>query len=87
MSTPSIGQTPGPLPSATPGFNAKARFTQLLQTSNRNGAQYRPAGANDKAPALTDYTSIEKPGTVAADTVRYITQDGDHVLVLSLIHI
>ncbi|WP_122613272.1 hypothetical protein [Pseudomonas viridiflava] len=81
MSTPSIGQTPGPLPSATPGFNAKARFTQLLQTSNRNGAQYRPAGANDKAPALTDYTSIEKPGTVAADTVRYVTQDGDHVLV------
>ncbi|WP_236534178.1 hypothetical protein, partial [Pseudomonas syringae] len=29
----------------------------------------------------SDYASIEKPGTVAADTVRYVTEKGDHVLV------
>ncbi|WP_236491865.1 hypothetical protein, partial [Pseudomonas syringae] len=69
------------VPTPAPGNNANTRFNQVLQSSNRNGATYRPASANEKAPALSDYASIEKPGTVAADTVRYVTEKGDHVLV------
>ncbi|MDU8609355.1 hypothetical protein [Pseudomonas syringae group sp. 247E2] len=81
MSTSTISPAPGPLPPPAPGANARTRFNQVLQTSNRNGGQYRPAGADEKAPALGSYASIEKPGTVAADTVRYVTQEGDQVLV------
>lgn len=61
--------------------HARTLFNQVLQTTNRNGSQYRPAAADEKAPALGGYASIEKPGTVAADTVRYVTEEGDHVLV------
>ncbi|NAT63598.1 hypothetical protein CU664_09995 [Pseudomonas syringae pv. actinidifoliorum] len=81
MSTPTISPTPGPLPSPAPGTHARTLFNQVLQTTNRNGSQYRPAAADEKAPALGGYASIEKPGTVAADTVRYVTEEGDHVLV------
>ncbi|MCF5506027.1 hypothetical protein GIV76_26100, partial [Pseudomonas syringae] len=81
MSTSTVSPAPGPVPTPAPGNNANTRFNQVLQSSNRNGATYRPASANEKAPALSDYASIEKPGTVAADTVRYVTEKGDHVLV------
>ncbi|AHG41525.1 hypothetical protein N018_15510 [Pseudomonas syringae CC1557] len=81
MSTSTVSPAPGPVPTPAPGNNANTRFNQVLQSSNRNGASYRPASASEKAPALGDYASIEKPGTVAADTVRYVTEKGDHVLV------
>lgn len=59
MSTPTISPTPGPLPSPAPGTHARTLFNQVLQTTNRNGSQYRPAAADEKAPALGGYASIE----------------------------
>jgi len=78
MSTSTVSPTPAPSPA--PSGNANIRFNQVLQSSNRSST-YRPASATEKAPALGDYASIEKPGTVAADTIRYVTEKGDHVLV------
>ena len=60
----------------------KMPFTAMLKSSEKNAEQYRSASSDEKAPALKDYVSIEEPGTVAADTVRYVTQSGDQVLVL-----
>jgi hypothetical protein len=59
----------------------KTPFTAMLKSSTKNAEQYRPATTDQKAPALKDYVSIEEPGLVAADTVRYVTQSGEHVLV------
>ncbi|WP_226502265.1 hypothetical protein [Pseudomonas sp. MWU16-30317] len=66
-------------PAGAPG--ARARFAQVLKTREREAVQYRPATADEKAPALGDFASIEKPGTVAADTVRFTTRDGEAVIV------
>lgn len=81
MSTPPITRLPGSVSPASANTNPKARFTHVLQASAKNNPQYRPATADEKAPDLADYSSIEKPGTVAADTIRFITAKGDQVLV------
>jgi hypothetical protein len=59
----------------------KNLFAAVLKTSARLADQYRPATADEKGPALKDYKTIEEPGTLAADTVRFVTQDGQHVMV------
>jgi len=59
----------------------KNLFAAVLKTSARLADQYRPATADEKAPALKDYKTIEEPGTLAADTVRFVTQDGQQVMV------
>ncbi|BBP74663.1 hypothetical protein PHLH7_07670 [Pseudomonas sp. Ost2] len=58
-----------------------APFAVLLKTGEQDNAVYRQARPDEKAPALSGYASIEKPDTLAADTVRFVTRDGDHVLV------
>ena len=79
MSTTPLSRLPASVPPAS--ANPKARFTHVLQASAKNNPQYRPATADEKAPDLASYSSIEKPGTVAADTIRFVTQEGDQVLV------
>lgn len=67
---------------------SRERFDSLLLGSQRKQGtaeghgEYRPAAAEDHAPALGDYRAIGRPGEVAADTIRYETQRGEKVLVL-----
>ena len=82
MSTLPLSRTTDAKPLTRNNPLPKTPFTALLKSSEKNAEQYRPASADEKAPALKDYVSIEEPGTVAADTVRYVTQSGDQVLVL-----
>jgi muconolactone delta-isomerase len=81
MSTRPLTNTPDTQPLTRAAVIPKTLFTTLLKSSVEKADQYRPATADEKSPALKDLKSIEKPGTVAADTVRYVTEDGDHVMV------
>lgn len=82
MSSSPVGNTVDPK-TVKPGVNAPAAFLLNLKKSKAEDAKpYYPA-APDKtvAPALEDYSTIEEPGTAGADTVRYVTKDGEHVIV------
>lgn len=81
MSTRPLSSTPDPKPLTRGAVAPKTLFTSVLKSSVKNADQYRPATPDEKAPELKDYSSIEEPGTVAADTVRYVTQSGEQVLV------
>jgi len=80
MSTRPLTNTPDAKP-LTRGTPPKTLFTSVLKSSVKNADSYRPATPDEKAPALKDYQSIEEPGTVAADMVRFVTQGGEQVLV------
>ncbi|PVZ12521.1 MULTISPECIES: hypothetical protein [unclassified Pseudomonas] len=56
-------------------------FAKVLESRQRNTATYRPAKVDEKAPGLGEFAEIEKPGQAGADTIRYVTKDGDHVIV------
>ena len=81
MSTRPLSSAPDLKPLARGAVAPKTLFNTVLKSSVKNAEQYRPAPPDEKAPALKDYESIEEPGTVAADTVRYTTQAGEQVLV------
>ncbi|MFJ3471013.1 hypothetical protein [Pseudomonas sp. NPDC090201] len=81
MSTLPLNSTLDPKNLTRGAVAPKTPFTAFLKSSVKNADQYRPATADEKAPALKDYKSIEEPGTVGADIVRFTTQDGEQVLV------
>ena len=81
MSTRPLSSTPEVKTQPRSATVPKVLFTSLLKSSVKNTETYRPSTADEKAPALKDYSAIEEPGTVAADTVRFVTQNGEHVLV------
>lgn len=85
MTTSSVNPLLDSLPPAS-GNPVQKRFTQVLQASaSKTPAsktpQYRPAAADEKSPGLAGYASIDKPGTVAADTILFTTANGEQVLV------
>lgn len=77
MSTSPVNQVPD---SKLPKSNLLS-FTKVLESRQRSTASYRPAAVDEKAPGLGDFSEIEKPGQAGADTIRYVTKEGDHVIV------
>jgi hypothetical protein len=75
---PSSGTQERPLSEDFAGVSGP--FNLALVKSRKN--DYRFAKADESAPRLGDYASIEAPGKSAADTVRYTTTAGDQVIVL-----
>lgn len=54
---------------------------QIRTLSSKPADSYRQARPEESPPRLEQYERIEAPGKVAADTVRYVTRDGEQVIV------
>ncbi|MFF7707068.1 hypothetical protein [Pseudomonas sp. NPDC007930] len=78
MSTSPLSNSPDP---KLAKLNPLLAFSKVLERSESKNATYRPAGPDEKAPGLGDFAEIEAPGTAGADTIRYVSKDGDHVIV------
>ncbi|WP_288492806.1 hypothetical protein [uncultured Pseudomonas sp.] len=81
MSTSPVSSKTDRPAAPTPDAPSAKQGVFLRALKNSGTTPPRAAGPGDKAPALSDYASIGKPGAQGADTVVYVTADGERVLV------
>jgi transcriptional antiterminator Rof (Rho-off) len=77
----------GDIPSSSETPRAGSRFEKVLENARifaadkPNSPPPREAKADESAPSLFDYKSIEAPGKHGKGTIRYITRDDKEVVV------
>ncbi|MEQ9726503.1 hypothetical protein ABRP29_12790 [Pseudomonas sp. WHRI 8822A] len=79
MTTIDQGDRLATQPGSGASFDQVLKHSRLL--SSKPADAYRQAKPEQAPPRLEEYERIEAPGQVAADTVRYVTRDGEQVIV------